>query len=505
VIERRWPLLASVNGAYALWWFVHAGARVPLWYDEMFTVRLSALGGVRELWRALSAGFDFNPPGLYVVTRIARLLPVADPLNARLPALFGFALVMFTMFVFLQRRVGSAVATAALALMPLANFVERYAIEARAYMLLLGVSGCAIVCWQAIGESTGRRRLFAAAGLAIAVAVALTLHVWSIILPAAVIAAEGVILIQTGRVRWIVLTALVAAAPVLTMYPTLLAASRTAAFTNEVYAPSAAKVLSALLTIMPRLRAVALVALTVVVVRLGGRMMARSDAEAAPAPGLLPAERALLIALALSPLIPYGYALVTNGAFMTRYAVYAVIGVAGLLADGLHLFSHRTTTAGAAAAVVASAVLWAYLPARVMVGPGEEVPSLRVLRGLDRTAMEDAPLVLVNPLDVIAIDERSADRDRRDLTFVADAASARRYTGTDLVDLSYLRGEPYLHMRIPRTTYVSLTTGSKRLYLLGEWKSLTWLPQRLSDDGWTLNHIGGTAEAPLFEAMRKTP
>lgn len=502
-MKRWWWLPAVANGAYALWWFVRAGARAPLWYDELFTVRLSAISGVRALWHALAAGFDFNPPGLYLVTRLARLAPVADPLAARLPALFGCALLMATLLVFLRRRVGPALAIAVVALLPLSNFVERYAIEARAYMLLLGVSGCALVCWQSIGGSSPRRRIGAAAGVTTAVAVALTLHVWSIVLPAALLAGEATIAMRTRRIRWMAIASLGAAAPLLAMYPPLLRATETVSFANVVYAPSAAKLLSAMLIAIPRLRAVALVALVTVLARLVSRMPRHDGSTGIRVDGLLPEEQVVLAMLALSPLVPYGYAVATDGAFMARYALFAVIGVTGLLAHAIFTVARPSPLARAAAAVAASVLLWAYLPARAWVSPDAEVPSLQVLRDrASRDQIGGTPVVLVNPLDVLAVDERATAPEQRMLTFVADPAAARRYTGADLVDVAYLRGETYLHMHIPRTTYEDLTRSATRLCLLGEWQPLTWIPQKLSADGWTMTRLGGTDAAPLFEARR---
>jgi hypothetical protein len=287
------------------------------------------------------------------------------------------------------------------------------------------------------------------------------------------------------------------------MYPMLLGATKTVSFENVVYAPSGAKLMSALLTTLPRLRALAFLGLAVIVMRLAWHVPTNAPARGTSARGLSPEERVVLLALVLSPLVPYGYALAVDGAFMTRYALYAVIGVTGLMADVLFIASNGATAAAAVVGIVASLSLWAYLPARVWVSPDEEIPSLRVLRSA--RVLTDAPVVLVDPLDVLAIDERATHYEYRALTFVADPAAARRYTGADLVDLTYLRGERYLHMRIPRATYVDLTTGASHLYLLGEWQPLAWLPRRLADDGWTMTRIGGTDAAPLFDARRARP
>ena len=113
------------------------------------------------------------------------------------------------------------------------------------------------------------------------------------------------------------------------------------------------------------------------------------------------------------------------------------------------------------------------------------------------------PLVLVNPVDVTAFDEQASDADRARAVFVADSALALKYTGTNGIDLGYERGEPYLKSGVRRLSYDELTRDHTRLYLLGKWQALSWLPQRLKDDGWTLEEIGGTRQAPIFEARKR--
>jgi hypothetical protein len=503
--KRLWWLLAAANGAYAMSWFALGASRRPLWYDELFTVRLGQLTSVRELWQALTAGIDFNPPGFYVATRIAHRLPVDGLVAPRLPALVGAALVMATLFVFIHRRMGTAVATAIVALMPLSSYVERYAIEARAYMLVLGMAGCALVSWQSLGDSTGRARIPAAIALSVSVACALMLHVWAVLLPAALLAGEAFVTIRTRRVRWLPMAALAAAAPVLALYPALLAASRTVTFDNVVYTPTLSKLGSAFSTAAPRIRAVLLLSLVVIAAHLFGRIArapAAGHVENTGGRGLHGEERTMFVGLLVSPLVPYAYAVASRGAFMPRYGLFAVVGTIGLLADLLWRTSRSSTLARAAAVVTASVLLWAYLPARAAVPPDAEVPSLRVLRSLDRHAIASTPVVLVNPLDVLAIDERATDRERQSLTFVADPALEARFTGTNLPDDTYLRGEGYLRVRIPRMTYHTLTTMTRRLVLVGEWQPLAWLPQKLAEDGWTLTRVGGTDDAPLFAAAR---
>ena len=54
--------------------FARSAAVLPFWFDESLTVRLSRLEPA-QLWRALTAGIELNPPLIYLLTKVARALP----------------------------------------------------------------------------------------------------------------------------------------------------------------------------------------------------------------------------------------------------------------------------------------------------------------------------------------------------------------------------------------------------------------------------------------------
>ena len=176
-----------------------------------------------QLWRALTAGIELNPPLIYLLTKAARALPGPETLTARLPGLCGYALLVGSLYVFMRRRIGPWYAVSAVALLPLADYTVRYTVEARAYMAVLGVSAFALVCWQALADRFSWR---AAAGLALSTATALALHVWAVLLPASLLAGEAVEFWRTRRPRWRVLWSLAAAGPPLIMYPSLVRTSK---------------------------------------------------------------------------------------------------------------------------------------------------------------------------------------------------------------------------------------------------------------------------------------
>lgn len=472
---------------------------VPFWYDESLTLRLSRLD-LRDLWHALTAGFEFNPPLIYLLTRAGRALPGPETLTARIPGLAGYALLLVSMFAFMRRRLGAWFGLAATGVMPLMPYTIRYAVEARAYMLVLGVSGCALVCWQRAGD---RGSWGARIGLAVCTAVALLLHVWALLLPMALLAGEIVHWIQTRRLRGRVLWPLAAVAPVIALYPPLLRASRTVVFGGPVYGPSLDKLSAAFMSDLPRPRVLlaAFVATWLASIWASRRRPADAGANPEAATGFQPWEITALLVLLVSPVVPYLYAAVAKGAFMTRYALFGVPAGAACMGALLRWIGAGRSAAGQTAAAVVLTGVVLYFPPKVAV-PDAGNPVVKSVTQVGASLDPAVPLVLVNPIDVTEVDEQAPPELLRRMAFVADPDLALRYTGTNGIDLGYIRGEPYLRLDVQRLSYGELTSRYSRVYLVGKWQALSWLPECLKDAGWSVRAIGGTRQVPVFEARR---
>jgi hypothetical protein len=208
----------------------------------------------------------------------------------------------------------------------------------------------------------------------------------------------------------------------------------------------------------------------------------------------------VILSLLLSPIVPYVYASLSDGAFMTRYALFALPAIVTLIGLAAFYLGGRRQLASEAAATVAVLGLFVYLPSRMPIVV-ERLALIDSLSSLDGKLDPSVPVILVNPVDVTAFDEQADEALRSRAAFVADPDLALKYTGTNGIDLGYVRGEPYLNLRVERLSYEALTS-HPRLYLAGKWQSLSWLPQRLNDDGWVIEEIGGTRQAPVFEARR---
>src|SRR5216684_3481138 len=92
-------------------------ARKPFWFDEILTLRVADCGPTLEMWRAMTAGFEYNPPGPYLATQVSEKLFGRGPISSRLYALVSGVVVLLGVFVVASRSGGTAAGFLALFLL----------------------------------------------------------------------------------------------------------------------------------------------------------------------------------------------------------------------------------------------------------------------------------------------------------------------------------------------------------------------------------------------------
>lgn len=152
----------------------------PLWYDEIFSLDLASLPRFTDFWNALRSGTDFNPPLYYLAARALFALTGPTPLGLRLPSIVGYLVMSLCLYRFAVRRVPPAYAWAA-ASFPLITQAYGYAFEGRPYGMVLGLSGLALVGWQAATENEGTPRRLALALMTLSLAAALYSHYFAVL------------------------------------------------------------------------------------------------------------------------------------------------------------------------------------------------------------------------------------------------------------------------------------------------------------------------------------
>src|SRR5262249_18600551 len=162
--ERRTLLiLASFSIGYLVL-MAYFAPRRTMWIDEFLTFYLSPLPW-QEMKQALLTGADQHPPSFLALTHLSMKLFGSGPLGLRMPAIVGILLMELCVFWFVARRTSRLVAFTAM-LVPFTTRATSYAMEGRAYGLLLGLTALSLVCWQAACGS--RRRRIAADRLSLA-------------------------------------------------------------------------------------------------------------------------------------------------------------------------------------------------------------------------------------------------------------------------------------------------------------------------------------------------
>lgn len=151
-----------------------------LWADELITFYISRQPGTRGVWRALVAGTDPNPPLMHALVKWSTALLGGNALGMRLPAILCVLLAIVAMSWMLQRWVRPAFALAGvLAFMATRGF--DYAYDARSYAPMMGFAMASLALWMLASDSSGRRRIWALVGMAVALALGISSNYYCVL------------------------------------------------------------------------------------------------------------------------------------------------------------------------------------------------------------------------------------------------------------------------------------------------------------------------------------
>ena len=216
-------VLAVFSIAYFALTFYRASRKL-FWFDELFTVYLSRLPDFRSLWRFLLNSVDFQVV-LLLLTRFSEHIFGEGHIAIRLPAILGFWVFCLCLFRFVSLRLSVLSASVSL-LFPLVTGAYFYAYEARAYGIVLGFCGIALVSWQAAAENTAPRGWWLSA-LGGSLACALLTHSYSFLIFAPIVLGELWRTTSRRRLDWPVWTTIaVSSLALLTSIPFVHEAAR---------------------------------------------------------------------------------------------------------------------------------------------------------------------------------------------------------------------------------------------------------------------------------------
>ncbi len=423
------------------------------------------------MWSALKDGADFNPPLLYFVTHSLFRLAGDSAIVSRLPAMVGFYVMCFCLYRVVSNRCGPVYGLAAM-VFPLLSPAYYYAAEARPYGLVLGFSGLALLSWQELAE--GRRRWFFVPLFGISMLGAVQSHCYAVLLLIPFGVAEVIRAITRKRADALAVGCLVcAAASTLVYLPLLSAIGRYRRLPTYFFAPRLSSIAEGIqglfgLGVWPVLLVFVFACAT------GGRRANRINTGK-----VAPHEIACYSLLALMPLWVFAVSLATNGSFMPRYAVPAVIGLSVLLCLLVH---HSTAGDRATAGVMAHVffISWLALSVPWPWTRAEAAPAYALPAASIADFRPDLPIVVSNALTFLESDHDLAKEAAARLVFLTDANFALAYTGTEVFDKAFYTLSKWFPIRGTVTDYETFLAAHRRFLVFGPYTyPEDWLIPRL--------------------------
>jgi hypothetical protein len=445
---------------------LHA-AREKLWFDELWTFKISTLPSLRALWTYLSQGVEFTPPLGFLLSTWSERIFGSNEFGVRFPSVIAFWVMALCLYVYLRRWLPWPFAIAGM-LLPALTAAGRYSYEARPYALALAFAGIALVAWQAAAE--GRRRGVALVALAVALASALSSSTFAVTLALPFLMGEIARTIQRRRVDWPVWCAFASATPALLVLWKLKAAGDPTSYCRFNGTISQHIVTSYLQILMPAIVPLGLVFLSMLVLR------SQVAGSAKRAPGIPAHALAALSGFALIPFIAVPLSIL-GCQYYLRYSLNCTIGLAGLLAILLFRIGGANRLAGATALAVFGVcfTIGQFLPEDMRADSGLKLvnTSERIQPFLEGIP-SDAPIVICWNLTFIELEHYSGSRLADRLYYLTDPAAAAAIDGDTFFEVKGSRDAQYFPFRAHFEDYHSFVAAHKRFYVVQPMRNIAW-------------------------------
>ena len=462
----------------------------PFWYDELFTLYVSQLSDMPTIWTALKDGADLNPPLFYGITRLSTALLGPSELGLRMPAIVGYLVLCLSLQVFVRRRMGAGMGLVAM-LTPMLAGPMFYATEARAYGLVLGFVGLAMVCWQNIED--GRSRTLSLAGLGICLSAALLTHCYAVLILVPFGLAELTRSWDRKKIDWGACLAISLPMSLVLSYLPLMAAVSPFAVDSEVFRPTfwSIPLFYNFLTYTLRLPII------LVAVALGALLIVKWKEVRFESAGYTKAELSLAAGFLLVPFLAVLLAATVTHIYMRRYGLAAVCGLAILLPLLFEVIARRRRHAGTIAAAVFALSAVVEFSGWPKTLEAEAIPFRRSMQ-LENVTPE-LPLVVSSGLLFLEMNHYASPRLIKRMHFLADASLARQLTGTDVFDKSFPQLRRWFPIRAALEDAQTYLRSHKRFLIYGYQKHpMDWLVPYLKSLGWQLTILESSTERVLY-------
>jgi hypothetical protein len=183
---------------FAVWaWFGSRAARFE--FDELLEISAASAPTSHDVLSFLASGVDFNPPLSHFLIRAAMSQLGDAEWVTRLPAFLGFVVLILAMYALVARRCTPAYGIVAM-LLTIGLPLRTYAIQARPYGIVLGLSALAVTFYLQAVEY--RSRTFSLCALAICTGAMVASHYYEVLVVAVLLVMELIRGWETNRMDW---------------------------------------------------------------------------------------------------------------------------------------------------------------------------------------------------------------------------------------------------------------------------------------------------------------
>jgi 4-amino-4-deoxy-L-arabinose transferase-like glycosyltransferase len=491
-------LILAVFGLRAAYFAI----TTPLSFDEIFTLFISRLASVSEMWKAMPA--DGQPPLQYFLTHVTLRFFGETELGVRLPELLGYLTAGFLTYKIIRRHSPIIQAAFALALFLGASLNSVTATTARPYGLLLAFTALVFASWQ-VAESGQQDRLLPLCGVAFGIAGATLSHQFGLIHVSIFLAAgETVRFIQRRRLDGPMLAAIAVGISPLSI--TLPLARQSRLILGEAILHSTTY--WAKPSFVHLLAYIGMVALPLpCLVALWGfwSLPEHSSRDSKDRLPPVPAcEWAAAVALCfLLPTVLVFSALET-GYFLPKYAVSTTVGLAVVIGWALPRLDRLRINDPfvlALSSVCYLLIIAANLSvAQIRYPAWKSIPGRQALSPLLLNAPAGFAIVVANPFDYAPQWWYSPQSLKPRLTYLSDIPYAVRQSDF-LPELSLAANQRFIPLRV--TDYaVFLSSHSHFLLLRTGEPRLNWVESRLENAGWRLSLVASSSPDALYRVDR---
>lgn len=404
-----------------------AASRVKLmWFDELITLYVLRFHSLGQLWATLKSGIDLNPPFFHLIARASEMALGENALALRLPCMVAFWAAAVCVFDFVRRRTSVLYGLGA-ALFLLTTDAYFYAYEARPYAIVLACCAAMLVCWQRATEAGHRTRWLA--GLALALAVAVSSHYYAVLLAAPVAAGEAVRSASRRKIDWPVWAALALGPSPLLLFLPLIRVGMTLHKNQYVWnKPQGGFVLEVYGVLVGY-------ALLLLVPVLIGWMLQHQAQQAAgkasrDSARIPTAEMTAGLVLCALPVIAYAVAVAFIGMITFRYVLPTVCGFAVMF--GFAAYGAGRAHKAVGLALVPVLLVWFFVHAGIRARMDyEEHGRFAHFQSQDVVSHLDLPVAVQEGLLMLSLAYYSPPEIRSRLTFLVDMDTVDRFTNED--------------------------------------------------------------------------